>query len=104
MASNFPSSAAATISEAGSPTAFAVVTRGVGAAGAGAVFTGVAVFTILSNAFKLGADTGLVRFVARDLATTGGARVPALLRTAVLPGLVASTAGAASRAPSTTAA
>lgn len=73
----------------------AIVTRAVGAGGAGAVFTGVAVFTILANAFKLGADTGLVRFVSRDLATTGGSRIPALLRTAVVPGLVASTAGAA---------
>ncbi|GGO80114.1 oligosaccharide flippase family protein [Wenjunlia tyrosinilytica] len=73
----------------------AVVTHAVGARGAGAVFTGVAVFTILSNAFKLGADTGLVRFVSRDLETTGGSRIPALLRTAVVPGLVASTAAAA---------
>lgn len=73
----------------------AVVTHAVGASGAGAVFTGVAVFTILANAFKLGADTGLVRFVSRDLETTGGSRIPALLRTALVPGLVASTAGAA---------
>jgi O-antigen/teichoic acid export membrane protein len=73
----------------------AIVTHAVGARGAGAVFTGVAVFTILSNAFKLGADTGLVRFVSRDLETAGGSGVRALLRTAVVPALVASTAGAA---------
>ncbi|GAB2599632.1 hypothetical protein GCM10027168_35800 [Streptomyces capparidis] len=73
----------------------AVVTRALGAHGAGAVFTGVAVFTVACHACKLGADTGLVRFVSGDLATTGGARIPALLRTAVLPGAVAATAGAA---------
>ncbi|URN13967.1 hypothetical protein LUW77_29305 [Streptomyces radiopugnans] len=39
----------------------------------GAVFAGVAAFTIVSNACKLGADTALVRFVSRDLELTGGA-------------------------------
>ncbi|HEX5568777.1 MAG TPA: polysaccharide biosynthesis C-terminal domain-containing protein [Streptomyces sp.] len=73
----------------------AVVTRGLGADGAGAVFTGVAAFTIVSNACKLGADTALVRFVSRDLELTGGAGVPALLRTAVPPALAVSTACAA---------
>ncbi|GAU69258.1 polysaccharide biosynthesis protein [Streptomyces sp. NBRC 110611] len=73
----------------------AVVTHGLGAGGAGAVFTGVAAFTIVSNALKLGADTALVRFVSRDLELTGGAGVPGLLRTAVAPALLASTAGAA---------
>ncbi|GAA3298018.1 hypothetical protein GCM10020295_32550 [Streptomyces cinereospinus] len=73
----------------------ALVTRALGASGAGAVFTGVAVFTILGNTCKLGADTGLVRFVSRDLATSGGRRVGALLRSAVLPGAAVSTAAAA---------
>ncbi|MGC9536758.1 oligosaccharide flippase family protein [Streptomyces sp. UG1] len=73
----------------------ALVTRALGAYGAGAVFTGVAVFTILSNACKLGADTGLVRFVSRDVATGGGRQVGALLRTAVVPGAVVSTGAAA---------
>lgn len=72
-----------------------LVTRGLGAYGAGAVFTGVAAFTILCNTCKLGADTGLVRFVSGDLATTGGRKVGTLLRSAVLPGAVASTAAAA---------
>ncbi|MDC7335344.1 hypothetical protein PQR15_00825 [Streptomyces lydicus] len=72
-----------------------MVTHGLGARGAGAVFTGVAAFTIVSNALKLGADTALVRFVSRDLERTGGAGVPGLLRTAVLPTLLASAAGAA---------
>jgi O-antigen/teichoic acid export membrane protein len=66
-----------------------LITRAVGAEGAGAVFTGVALFTILSNACKLGADTGLVRFVPRDLAVNDGRSVDALLRTAVLPAAVA---------------
>lgn len=73
----------------------ALVTRALGAYGAGAVFTGVAAFTILCNTCKLGADTGLVRFVPGDLATTGGREVGALLRSAVLPGAAASTAAAA---------
>ncbi|GAA4891855.1 oligosaccharide flippase family protein [Streptomyces coeruleoprunus] len=72
-----------------------LVTRALGAHGSGAVFTGVAVFTILSNTCKLGADTGLVRFVSRDLALSGGREVGPLLRTAVVPGAAASTAAAA---------
>jgi O-antigen/teichoic acid export membrane protein len=72
-----------------------LVTRAVGAGGAGAIFTGVALFTILSNACKLGADTGLVRFVPRDLAVDDGRSVAAMLRMAVLPAAAASTAAAA---------
>ncbi|GAB7106174.1 lipopolysaccharide biosynthesis protein [Streptomyces phaeofaciens JCM 4814] len=71
-----------------------LITRAVGADGAGAVFTGVALFTILSNTCKLGSDTGLVRFVPRDLAVGDGRSVDALLRTAVLPAAVAGTAAA----------
>ncbi|WP_369272855.1 oligosaccharide flippase family protein [Streptomyces sp. R11] len=72
-----------------------LVTRGLGAYGAGAVFTCVAAFTILCNACKLGADTGLVRFVPGDLAITGGRKVGTLLRSAVVPGALASTTAAA---------
>ncbi|MCX4766871.1 hypothetical protein OG562_39080 [Streptomyces sp. NBC_01275] len=72
-----------------------LVTRAVGASGAGAIFTGVALFTILSNTCKLGADTGLLRFVPRDLAVDDGRSVGALLRMAVLPAAVAGTAAAA---------
>jgi len=68
----------------------ALCTHGLGASAAGAVFTGIAVFTILSNGLKLGADTGLVRFVARDRAATGGAHTGSLLRTAVQPVLLVS--------------
>ena len=68
----------------------ALCTHGLGASAAGAVFTGIAVFTILSNGLKLGADTGLVRFVSRDRTATGGAHAGSLLRIAVAPVLVAS--------------
>lgn len=72
-----------------------LVTRALGAHGSGVVFTGVALFTILSNTCKLGADTGLVRFVSRDVATGGGRQVGALLRTAVVPGAAVSAGAAA---------
>ena len=42
-----------------------VVTRGLGEAGAGVFFSAVATFTIVSNVTELGADTGIVRYVAR---------------------------------------
>ncbi|MEU6590015.1 oligosaccharide flippase family protein [Streptomyces sp. NPDC046881] len=71
-----------------------LITRALGAQGAGSVFTGVAVFTILSNTCKLGSDTGLVRFVARDIAVGGGRSVGGLLRVAVVPAAVASTVAA----------
>lgn len=44
-----------------------VVTRGLGAAQAGPFFLAVALFSILSNTLELGADTGLVRMIARYL-------------------------------------
>ncbi|MFJ8105972.1 oligosaccharide flippase family protein [Streptomyces sp. NPDC096132] len=71
-----------------------LVTRAVGADGSGVIFTGVALFTILSNTCKLGADAGLIRFVPRDLALHDGRSVRALLHMAVLPAAVASTAAA----------
>ena len=42
-----------------------IVTRGLGKDAAGVFFEAVALFVIASNAAELGADTGLVRFVAR---------------------------------------
>lgn len=42
-----------------------VVTRSMGARGAGVFFAAVAVFTILANVTELGADTGAVRFISR---------------------------------------
>ncbi|MET9447472.1 oligosaccharide flippase family protein [Streptomyces cinerochromogenes] len=71
-----------------------LITRALGARGAGTVFTGVALFTILSNTCKLGSDSGLVRFVSRDLAVGGGRSVGGLLRAALVPAVAASTAAA----------
>lgn len=67
----------------------AVVGRHLGTDGAGTYFLVVAVFMIVSNVTELGADTGLVRFVAAALATGRPRDVPRLLRTAVLPVAVA---------------
>lgn len=72
-----------------------LITRAVGARGAGAIFTGVAVFTILSNVCKLGGDTGLVRYIPGDLALNDGRSAGALLRMAMLPAVVSATAAAA---------
>ncbi|MER5428319.1 hypothetical protein [Streptomyces sp. NPDC002588] len=72
-----------------------LVTRAVGADGAGAIFTGVALFTILGNTCKLGGDAGLIRFVPRDLALHGGRSAGVLLRMAVLPAAAASVVAAA---------
>ncbi|MFF5188091.1 oligosaccharide flippase family protein [Streptomyces sp. NPDC000345] len=72
-----------------------LVTRAVGADGAGVIFTGVALFTILSNTCKLGADAGLIRFIPRDLALHDGRSAGALLRMAVLPAAAVSAAAAA---------
>ena len=44
-----------------------IVTRGLGPQGAGLVFGAIAFFTIASS-LKLGADTGLVRFISRERA------------------------------------
>lgn len=64
-----------------------VVSHGLGVHGSGVFFACVALFTILSNILKLGADTALVRFLAR---TGPGGRARSLLRTGVIPPLVAS--------------
>jgi O-antigen/teichoic acid export membrane protein len=42
-----------------------IVTRGLGASNAGPFFEAIALFSILSNSAELGADTGLVRYIAR---------------------------------------
>ena len=61
-----------------------VVTRAFGASGAGAFFSGLAVFTLASLASELGADTGFVRTISR-FRTLG--RVGDIRRTLVI-GLV----------------
>ncbi len=68
-----------------------IVTRLMGAHGAGVFFAAVAVFTIMSNITELGADTGIVRFVARLLEQGRRAEVPALVRIAFVPALIFST-------------
>jgi O-antigen/teichoic acid export membrane protein len=65
-----------------------VVTRGLGAHGAGAFFEVVGVFTILANSAELGADTGLVRAVARSRALGAVGELRRLARVALLPVLV----------------
>jgi O-antigen/teichoic acid export membrane protein len=66
----------------------AVVGRRLGTDGAGTYFLVVAVFMIVSNVAELGADTGLVRFVAAARATGRPQDVPHLLVVAVRPVLV----------------
>jgi O-antigen/teichoic acid export membrane protein len=73
-----------------------VVTRLVGARGAGTFFAAVAVFTIVSNITELGADTGIVRYVARLREQGRGSELASLMRIALIPAAVLATvAGAA---------
>jgi O-antigen/teichoic acid export membrane protein len=65
-----------------------VVTRGLHAHGAGVFFEVVGLFVILSSGAGLGADTGLVRAVARSRALGAVADVRRLIGAAVLPVLV----------------
>jgi O-antigen/teichoic acid export membrane protein len=66
--------------------AFAVViARGLGDEGAGVVFSAIAVFTILSNVMELGADTGMVRFVARLRALAQTADMRRTVMLAIVP-------------------
>lgn len=73
-----------------------VVGRGLGPDGTGAFFQFVGLFMIAANMLELGADTGLVRFVARALATGREDQLRPLLRLAIVPvSLVGIVAGAA---------
>lgn len=71
-----------------------VVTRGLGAAGAGAFFVSVALFSLLSKTLELGADTGLVRSISRDLALGRARDVRRTIVVALGPVLVASAVAA----------
>lgn len=62
-----------------------LVGRQLGTEGAGTYFLVVAVFMIVSNIGELGADTGLVRFVAAARATDRLIDVPLLVRIAIRP-------------------
>lgn len=66
----------------------AIVGRGLGTEGAGTYFLVVAVFMIVSNVAELGADTGLVRFVAAARATGRLRDVPGLVVIATGPVLL----------------
>jgi len=66
-----------------------VVTRGLGARGAGAFFELVGLFTILSNSVRLGADTGLVRAVSSKRALGALHDLRRLVRAALVPVLLA---------------
>ena len=68
-----------------------VVTRIVGARGAGVFFAAVAVFTILSNVTELGADTGIVRFIARLRAQDRRGDLRPLIWVAMVPAVVVAT-------------
>ena len=65
-----------------------VVTREVGRSGAGVFFSAVAVFTILTQVAKLGADTGVVRFVAAYRARGLFRDVRPVVRIAMVPAAV----------------
>lgn len=66
-----------------------VVTRGLGTHRAGAFFEAIALFAILGRAAILGADVGLVRFVARALALGRHGDVRSYLRVALVPVMIA---------------
>ena len=68
-----------------------VVTRLVGARGAGIFFAAVAVFTIVSNVTELGADTGIVRYVARLREQGRQRELPSLVRIALGPAAILAT-------------
>jgi O-antigen/teichoic acid export membrane protein len=72
-----------------------VVTRGVGSSGAGVFFSAVAVFTILMQVAKFGADTGVVRFVSAYLARGQVRDVAPAIRIGAVPAAVAGVIAAA---------
>jgi O-antigen/teichoic acid export membrane protein len=72
-----------------------VVTRGLGARGAGSFFEAVGLFTILSNSVRLGADTGMVRAVSASRALGALHELGLLVRAALWPVLLAGIGAAA---------
>jgi O-antigen/teichoic acid export membrane protein len=76
-------------------SAFALVTiltRSLGARGAGAFLESVAVFSIISRASVLGADLGLVRFVSRFRGTGRTGSIRPMIAIALVPVLAVSSA------------
>ena len=68
-----------------------VITRGLGATGAGVFFVASAIFSILATLATLGADIGCVRTVARYRALGRGREIRTIVAVAMLPVLVLST-------------
>lgn len=62
-----------------------VVTRSLRAEGSGVFFAAVALFTILANLTELGADTGLVRMIARYLALDRTSDIRPMLKISMWP-------------------
>jgi polysaccharide biosynthesis protein PslJ len=71
-----------------------LVSRWLQPRGAGAFFELIALFTILSNTFELGADTGLTRWISRARAIGGLADTERIVAVAVIPVMLAGTAAA----------
>jgi O-antigen/teichoic acid export membrane protein len=72
-----------------------LVSRWLQPAGAGALFELIALFTIASNTFELGADTGLLRWISHARAVGGLAQVRRVVVSALLPVAVIAAAAAA---------
>ena len=71
-----------------------LVSRWLQPAGAGALFELIALFTILSNTFELGADTGLTRWISRARAIGGLIDARRVVVIAVVPVMIIGTAAA----------
>lgn len=63
----------------------ALVGHGLGPAETGVFFTCLGVFMVLANASKLGADTGVVRFLSRHLALDAPSLLVPTIRIALIP-------------------
>ncbi|MBV9382869.1 MAG: oligosaccharide flippase family protein [Streptosporangiaceae bacterium] len=72
-----------------------MVSRWLQPSGAGGFFELIALFTILSSTFELGADTGLMRWISRARATGGLADVRWIIVSALAPVLIIGCAAAA---------
>jgi O-antigen/teichoic acid export membrane protein len=71
-----------------------ILTRALGATGAGAFFVALALFSLLSNTLELGADTGLVRTISAYLAVGRHRDLPRVVAVAIVPVLIAGSVAA----------
>ncbi len=92
IASGAVMAAAAMVGAAANFALVALVGRGLGATQTGVFFTSMGVFMVLANASKLGADTGVVRFLARHLALDSPSLLRPTMRIAVIPVAIVGTA------------